>query len=533
MRPVSVSLYVGPVDQPEAPAVVAAGGGIGDLLITAIERYGGKCAFVDGETPYTYDDLGHDISRALQLLADLGASRGDTVALLSSNSPQTFVLMAAVYIGGMRLVTLHTTASTADLARVIDDSDASLCVYSVAQAHRAPDLMMRCPKVRVWSCDEDHETALGFWSAAAQYSPEPLLSVGGAEDIVRLAYTGGTSGRPKGVMLSNRALATNVLHILAEREWPSHPRMICATPISHGAGSQLTPVLCRGGTILLQQTFVVEGFLQAIVEWRMNMTWVVPTMIYDLLDHPRTQDVDWSRFHTVIYSGAPIAPQRLKEALQRFGPILLQAYGQSEAPNSVLALGRADHLVESRLTSAGRPMPGLLVRLFDDRDCEVPRGEVGEICVRGPIVMSGYWRQPELTAETLRGGWLHTGDMARQDDEGCFHIVDRKKDMIITGGFNVYSTEVESVLALHDAVAESMVIGIPHERWGEAVSAFVVRRPGRDVEADELIAFVRERKGALHAPKAVVFVDSLPKTSLGKPDKKELRSSVASAGIAP
>jgi fatty-acyl-CoA synthase len=245
-----------------------------------------------------------------------------------------------------------------------------------------------------------------------------------------------------------------------------------------------------------------------------------------LLDHPRTRSVDFSRLHSLMYGAAPMTPARIREAIGVFGPVLVQGYGQTEAPNTLLTLTREDHLSQDdrRLASAGRPYPGITLAVLDDDDRPVTQGQVGEICVRGSLVMSGYWKQPEQTAQALRNGWLHTGDMAWQDEEGYFYIVDRKKDMIISGGFNVYPKEIENVLATHAAVASVAVIGVPDPKWGEAVKAVVVLRPGASTTEAELMALAREKKGPVAAPKSVDFVESLPVTALGKPDKKALRA---------
>ncbi|WP_439360395.1 aminotransferase class III-fold pyridoxal phosphate-dependent enzyme [Bradyrhizobium sp. DASA03007] len=217
---------------------------------------------------------------------------------------------------------------------------------------------------------------------------------------------------------------------------------------------------------------------------------------------------------------------RLREALRVFGPVFFQGYGQTEAPATILFLSQEDHLTadDKRLESAGTPYPGINVKLLDDSCKPVSPGEVGEIGLRGPLVMSGYWKKPELTEDTLRGGWLHTGDLAYQDQQGYFFIVDRKKDMIISGGFNVYPNEVENALTQHPSVASAAVIGIPDAKWGEAVKAFVVLRPGQNVSSDELIAFTKELKGPVKTPKSVELVETLPLTNLGKVDKKALRA---------
>jgi fatty-acyl-CoA synthase len=253
---------------------------------------------------------------------------------------------------------------------------------------------------------------------------------------------------------------------------------------------------------------------------------VVPTMLYALLDHPDFATRDLSSLATVYYGASAISPTRLREAITRLGPIFFQYYGQAEGPMTICVLRKDEHDVDDldRLATCGRPVPWVHVKLLDADGVEVPRGEPGEICVRGPLVMRGYWNKPEQTAEALAGGWLHTGDIAREDGDGFYTIVDRKKDMVVTGGFNVFPREVEDVISGHPAVANVAVIGVPDERWGEAVKAVVVLRPGQSVAPDELIALVKEAKGSVQAPKTVDFVDEIPLSPLGKADKKALRA---------
>jgi fatty-acyl-CoA synthase len=271
--------------------------------------------------------------------------------------------------------------------------------------------------------------------------------------------------------------------------------------------------------------------MQAIQEYRINCMLVVPTMIYALLDHPRFTEFDLSSLETVFYGASAISPARLKEAIERIGPVFFQFYGQAEAPMVITLLRKAEHDVNDlrRLASCGRPVPWLRVELLDANLSPVPDGEPGEICVQGPLVMDGYRDNPELTAQALAGGWLHTGDVAVRDPGGYLRIVDRTKDMIVTGGFNVYPREIEDILGEHPAVSQVAVIGVPHPKWGEAIKALVVSRPGQTAIADELIAMVAKRKGSFQAPKLVEFIESIPQTPLGKPDKKALRAKFGQA----
>jgi acyl-CoA synthetase (AMP-forming)/AMP-acid ligase II len=301
------------------------------------------------------------------------------------------------------------------------------------------------------------------------------------------------------------------------------------TPLTHAAGVLLLPVLLRKGTALILEDFDPETFLETVEKEKVTATFCVPTMIYMLLDHPGADRYDTSSLRNIVYGAAPIAPDRLKQAINRFGPIFTQLYGQTEAPMMLSALARDEHVIADPererqvLSSCGRPTVTTQVKLLDPRSNEVAAGEVGEIVVRCINMMDGYFEDPETTSQTIRDGWLYTGDLAFRDAEGFLYIVDRAKDMIISGGFNIYPREVEDVLFEHPAVKEAAVIGVPHEKWGEAVKAVVVLHEGKVATEEEIIAFVKEQKGKLAAPKSVEFWSSIPLTNLGKVDKKKIR----------
>jgi fatty-acyl-CoA synthase len=306
-------------------------------------------------------------------------------------------------------------------------------------------------------------------------------------------------------------------------------RMLAATPVSHAAGGIAIPTWIKGGEFHLLPEFTPQKLLAYVQRERITATFLVPTMIYRLLDEPTLRDYDLGSLQTVIYGAAPMSPTRLAQALDVFGPVFLQIYGQSEAPNCISFLSRGSHDPNrpDRLASCGVPHANLTVALLDDKGREVMEGEAGEICLRGPHIMAGYWKRPQETEEALAGGWLHTGDIGRFDGDGFLSIVDRKKDMIISGGFNVYPREVEDAITTHPAVAACAVVGLPDAKWGEAVSAVIVPRSGQTIDAEAIIRLVRDRKGATHAPKHVFFVDQIPLTPIGKPDKKAVRKLLA------
>jgi fatty-acyl-CoA synthase len=272
--------------------------------------------------------------------------------------------------------------------------------------------------------------------------------------------------------------------------------------------------------------FSPAEFFGMIEQHRITATMLVPVMIYVLLDSAESRSADLSSLQTIFYGASAMSPTRLAEGIRRWGPIFFQFYGQTEVPMTISVMHKREHDPDDleRLGSAGRPVPWVHLALLDDDNRPVAEGEAGEICVRGPLVMKGYRGLPEQTAEATAGGWLHTGDIGRLDADGYLHIVDRKKDMIISGGFNVFPREIEDVIGAHPAVAQVAVIGIPDDRWGEAVKAVVVLRPGQSVDAAELVSRVKAAKGSVQAPKSVDFADAIPMSPLGKPDKKALRA---------
>jgi fatty-acyl-CoA synthase len=317
---------------------------------------------------------------------------------------------------------------------------------------------------------------------------------------------------------------------MAEWEWPESPKFLMCTPLSHAGAAFFVPTVIKGGSLFVLAKFDPAEVLRTIEEQRITATMLVPSMLYALMDHPDSKTRDLSSLETVYYGASAINPVRLKEAIDRFGPIFAQYYGQSEAPMVISYLAKADH-DEKRLSSCGRPSAFLRTALLDEDGKRVPVGEPGEICVAGPLLAGGYWNLPDETAETFRDGWMHTGDVAREDEDGFWFIVDRTKDMIVTGGFNVFPREVEDVVAEHPMVAQVGVIGTPHEKFGEAVTAIVVLRSDAATDEESIARMtaeiqdaVKERKGSVQSPKQVIVADSLPLTGLGKPDKKALRA---------
>ena len=505
-----------------------------ELLIRALGRNPDAIALTVSETTLTRGDMARRISQYAQEFAARGMHPGSAVAVLAHSSADALLAQFAAQIQGARLTLLSASASGEDLAFILDDAaieylivDAGACGHVIAGLEWAGRDRCQILALGVGPVGSD------VMSAAARRAPASLVFAGrGPDDVSSIAYTGGTTGRPKGVIGTFTSAATLTQIQMSEWEWPHRPTLLLATPLTHAGGAFVLPALLRGGRVIVLPTFAATDVLAAIERERVDTLFVVPTMLYALLDASGSDRFDVSSLQTVYYGAAPILPARLAQAIERFGPVFFQFYGQTECGMTIAVLGRDEHSPRN-LTTCGRPVPWLNVTLRDTDGNEVAPGDVGEVCVRGPLVARGYWNRAEQTAETFRDGWLHTGDLGRFDADGYLTLVDRSKDVIISGGFNVYSAEVESVIAMDAAVAEVAVVGVAHEYWGEAVTALVVPRPAARLDTAALVQAVRERRGKVHAPKDVVIVDALPKTPLGKVDKAAARRLAASILAAP
>ena len=501
---------------------------VADLLANALNQGSGRplLHLLDGAT-LTVAEVRDATSQYVQALTSLGVGRGVRVGLLSANRPEVLHVSHAAQMLAAVYMPMHPLAGIADHLHVIEDAGVELLIFDAERyAGRAAELAERAPGLRLVAFGP---SPLGddLCELAERFTPQRLVPPRvEPSDVTRLGYSGGTTGKPKSLTTTQRVSQATLQLMMAEWEWPAPPRVLSCAPLSHAGAAMALPTLLKGGALMVLPGFEPVAVMQAIQDHRINCMLVVPTMIYALLDHPRFEEFDLSSLETVFYGASAMSPARLKEAIERIGPVFAQYYGQAEVPMVITYMRKADHDVNDlrRLASCGRPTPWLRLELLDAENRPVPDGEPGEICVQGPLVFDGYRDNPELTAQTWAGGWHHTGDVAVRDPDGFLRIVDRTKDMIITGGFNVYPREIEDILGEHPAVAQAVVIGAPHPKWGEAIKAVIVLRAGQAATADELIASVAARKGSYQAPKAIQFVDAIPQTPVGKPDKKAVRA---------
>ena len=497
-----------------------------EQTLRALARYPTRTAFAWPGGSLSYQGAIDLIGRMQGVFARLGLQPGTRVAFLTANRADTWCAGVAAQLSRLAITWLHPLGSLDDQLFQLEDCEAQMLVVDAAAFHdRGGDLATKAQGLK-------HVFTLG----AANYGMDLLVSVeraasttarclAGPADIATLNYTGGTTGKSKGALRTHREYGGFANAILADFEIPEGARYLTVAPISHVAGTKVLPTLMRGGTVHMLKGFDPEAVLKTIEREKINFTLFVPTMIYVLLDHPALDNTDLSSLELLLYGASAMSPSRLVEGIERIGPVFSQLYGQTECyPVSVLRKADHDPKTPELYLSCGFPIAACEVKILDESDQEVATGEAGEICVRASHVMTEYWKRPDITAQTLKNGWLHTGDIARKDERGYMFILDRKKDMIVSGGFNIFPREVEDVLSQHADVAMCAVVGMPDDKWGEAVTAVVVAREGASPNPEELINLVKARKGSAHAPKQIQFVKELPMTGVGKVDKKVLRA---------
>jgi len=490
-------------------------------------------AYVMDDRCFTFQEIGTLSCRIAHALLRHGFAHEARMAVWSLNDPIAWASVLGVWRAGMAWVPLNPRSATADNANLLGAFDAEAIFFQRGFADAISAIRDQLPRLRLLVCiDGDVKGAIRLDDFIAG-QPATLPSVRhGPDDLVMLAPTGGTTGLPKGVMNTNRALQTFVAHFMITCAYGADDRVVnlAAAPMTHTAGVLSLPCSARGGTVVILTRPDAAGVCAAIERHRVTDLFLPPTVIYTLLGAPDLRARDFSSLRYFIYGAAPMSVERLREAIAVFGPVMTGVYGQMEAFASISFLHPEEHFrdgavaEDARLTSCGRPSPLVRVTIQDADNRPVPTGETGEICVTGDLLMKGYYQAADKTAETIIDGWLHTGDIGHLDAEGFLHITDRKKDMIITGGFNVFPSEVEQVIWAHPAVQDCAVIGVPDEKWGEAVKAVVELKPGAQVDADTLIGLCKEQLGSVKAPKSVDFLANLPRSPNGKVLKKDIRA---------
>jgi long-chain acyl-CoA synthetase len=501
-------------------------------LRRALQINAGGIATTFGDRTRTWREIANRVARFAGVWQAMGIGRDDRVAVLMLNQDRYLELFLSTAWAGAVIVPVNIRWSAAEIEDSLRDCRPSALVVDDAFAALGGTIAQRIGTLRLIHADDGSPPAgapsyEGLLEAAVAV-PDAMRR---ADDLAGIFYTGGTTGRSKGVMLSHGNLMTNAVNLLAEGAFPHGSIYLHAPPMFHLAnGAAMYAMLLSGGRNVLIRGFSPEPVMQAIAQHRVNELLLVPTMIQMLVDHPAIAAYDLSSVRRILFGASPMSEALLDRAMAALPQAqFVQAYGQTELSPVATLLHHREQIGEGRRLgrhrSGGRATFGVDIRIVDAAGNEVPRGSVGEICVRGDVVMQGYWERPEETAKALVDGWMHTGDGGTMDQDGFVYIVDRIKDMIVTGGENVYSAEVENAVAQFPAVAQCAVIGVPSERWGEAVHAVVVPRPGATVDPEALMAFCHERIAGYKCPRSVEVRETpMPMSGAGKILKRELRA---------
>jgi acyl-CoA synthetase (AMP-forming)/AMP-acid ligase II len=494
----------------------------------------GRPCLVAGEATLTYADVQHLSVQVAAALRRSGVRAGDKVAILSGNDPVAFCCVFGISRLGAVWCPINPRNEAEENRALLDLFDCTCLIFQHTFAGLVEQIAPRLPALTVLVClDGTTDIAVAFdeWVSGIDVQDPTLnLDRGAADRVAMLVGTGGTTGTPKGVVLTDGNLETMSALTLMCYPFAGRPTYLALAPLTHAAGVLCFPIMALGGRIVIMAQPDVGEFLALIERHRVTHTFLPPTVIYLLLGHPAVRSTDYRSLQCFWYGAAPMSVTRLREALDAFGPVMAQLFGQTEAPMMVSTMSPAEHFLpdgsvaEARLGSAGRPSPLVTVAIMDGSGTLLPPGQRGEIVVRSSLVMAGYYKNPQATAEVSAHGWHHTGDIGYLDTDNYLYIVDRAKDMIITGGYNVYSAEVEQALMQHPDVYEAAVIGLPDDKWGERVTAVIQANPGHDASTTEIAAFVKARIGSVKTPKQIEVWPDLPRSKLGKVLKAEIRA---------
>ena len=491
-----------------------------------------KTASICGSTRLSFQEVDERVNRLSSALAGLGISRGDRVAILSLNCHRFLELYYGVPQLGAIVVPINFRLQPPEIKYIVDHSGSRVIAVDPALAPLIEAVRGQLESVEhfILMSGERREGYLAYEKLLASATPDFDAPEVSDDELLGLFYTSGTTAEPKGVMLTHKNMLSNIAHSEGVYDYQPADIYLHAAPMFHLAdGAAVFSHTSRGATQAFIPRFDPKQVLETISRERVSLLLLVPTMLNFVLQQPELDSYDLSSLRHLTYGASPIAPDLLRRAMKILNCQFGQGYGLTEASPLLTVLTHQDHLVTDekgarRLASCGKPVPGVDVRVVKDDGSDAKPGEVGEIIARGPNIMLGYWKRPEDTEDVLRDGWLHTGDLATVDEDGYIYLVDRKKDMIVTGGENVYSTEVEAVLYAHPAVKEAAVIPIPDSDWGEAVHACIAVRDGKQVTPEELGEFCRERLANYKVPRSIEFIDGeLPKGGTGKILKKQLR----------
>lgn len=503
-----------------------------DILIKTAALFPDREILISPEKRLTASELLDRSFRIANALLDLGLKKGDKVGVLLTNSHQSVECFCGITSAGMARVPLNMRNSAREHLFILNNSEARAVFMGKEYAGIINSILPEAKMVTQAICMTGKPPApmLSFEELIAMASSqEPNVEMRD-EDVHRLSYTSGTTGQPKGVVQDNRAAMMSVYNVLIDGLDIQPSDIVALTsPVTHASGSMILPHFIRGAKVVILPGFDTGQLLQTIERERVTTLYLVPTTIVMFLNDPDLKKYDLSSIRTIRYGASPIAPEVLKKAITTFGNVFVQGYGLTEGSMPLTLLTKEDHMLDGsekklkRLASVGREVIVAKVRIMDEKGNFLPPGEIGEIVAQSDQIMREYWKNPAATAEAFRGGWLRTQDMGYMDEDGYIFLVDRKDDMIVSGGFNVYPKEVEDVLYMHPAVLEAAVFGIPHEKWGETVKAAVSLKKGMTATEEEIIEFCKKHLAGYKKPTSVDFIEGLPKNQNGKILRKDLK----------
>jgi acyl-CoA synthetase (AMP-forming)/AMP-acid ligase II len=505
---------------------------LGEVLARQARNSPQKEALVFKNKRYTYGQFNERVNRVANGLIALGIGKGDKVALLFLNCTEIVECLFATHKVGAVVVPLNFRLVPKELAYQVDNSDARALIFSETFQESVSAIRLELGKVEHYICvgAKGMEGAIDYEEFLAKYSADEPSVLVDDDDPAYIMYTAGTTGRSKGAVLTHKnVLMGAAINQCIERPTPDPDRQLVVFPLSHGAGAQLAfCCVFRGGSNIILDVPTPENILRLIQEEKITNVGLVPAIWNWLVNEPKLKDFDLSSLQMAGTTAAPMPLELKNKLLETFPNVkIYEGFGQTETSATVMA--KPEDMFRKH-GSVGRRIINVEVRIVDDDDKDVPVGEVGEIVYRGPSVMKEYYKNPEATAEAFKGGWFHSGDLVRQDDEGYIYVVDRKKDMIISGGHNIYPAELEEVLYTHPKILEAAVIGVPDPEWGESVKAIVVPKAGETLTEAEVIEYCKQNLASYKKPKSVELVGELPRNVTGKVLKRELREKYGKAG---
>jgi fatty-acyl-CoA synthase len=504
---------------------------LNDFFNNLFQNHGDRLAVHFQNQSFTYRELHKQANRVAHGLIKCGVKNNTRVALLLSNTPEYLISELGIFFAGGTKVPLNNMLGENEILYILNDSDAEVLIVEEQFFSIIKNIQKELPKMKtiVGVGRKEHlPSPFISWESFQANEPEAMLTVSTCPtDLSLILYTGGTTGKPKGVMHNHQGTVLTSLSMAIETTMQEDEKILLTTPLPHAAGLYLYAGMVKGAQIYIESKFDPENVLEHIEKNKITFLSTVPTTLYRLFDFMEDKKFDVSSIRTIQYGTAPIAADRLRQGLEMFGQVFLQIYGLTETQSAATWLKKADHRTDEEyqkiLQSCGKSTIMSRIKIVDEQGNEVCRGEEGEIIVKALTNLIGYHKLPEKTVETIKDGWLHTGDVGVMDEKGYVYLLDRKKDMIISGGMNVYSSEVENVIQKHPDVRQVAVIGIPDKDWGEAVTAFIIPKK-TPINAENIMQYCKNNLSKYKVPKAINIVEVLPLTHYGKVDKKALRA---------